>query len=72
MTHDELLAKVNKDIEDGNWYDKTAVFNFLNYANALCAVLKLHYQQNEGGYCDICSDFEYPCKTIQAIEKELK
>lgn len=71
MTHDELLAKV------------TAVYDFISQDNrefddldkcvfALRAVVELHKQENENGYCEICPDFDYPCETIQAIEKELK
>lgn len=79
MTHDELLAKINYDIE-GNPYDE--------YMSALRAVVELHkpIMQLSGGYdgeenplyaeqCSDCSSNgftqEYPCQTIQAIEKEL-
>ena len=62
MTHDELLAKINYDIE-GNPYDE--------YMQALRAVVELH--KPDSNYCDACEwQHAYPCPTIQAIEKELK
>ena len=71
-TYDELLAKINYDIE-GNPYDE--------YMSALRAVVELHKPYDNSGDIDgsdlRCSEcgqgFEYyPCPTIQAIEKELK
>ena len=71
MTHDELLTKINYDIE-GNPYDE--------YMSALRAVVELHKPYDNSGDIDgsdlRCSEcgqgFEYyPCPTIQAIEKEL-
>lgn len=76
MTHDELLAKINKylnDIESGQiWTTNT-------FTKALRAVVELHKPQeitlpngdwgSNCAYCDI--GFEYPCPTIQAIEKAL-
>ena len=62
MTHDELLEKINYDIE-GNPYDE--------YMQALRAVVELH--KPDSNYCDACEwQHAYPCPTIQAIEKELK
>ena len=70
-TYDELLAKINYDIE-GNPYDE--------YMQALRAVVELHKPQEitlpngewgtNCGHCDI--GFTHPCPTIQAIEKELQ
>ena len=69
MTHDELLAKINYDIE-GNPYDE--------YMQAIRAVVELHKPQDitlpNGEWetnCIICDGWQYPCGTIQAIEKEL-
>lgn len=65
MTHDELLIEINRRLE-------VALYNGdPESIHALRAVVELHYQQNEGGYCDVCPDYQYPCRTIQAIEKEL-
>ena len=62
MTHDELLTKINYDIE-GNPYDE--------YMQALRAVVELH--KPDSNYCDACEwQHAYPCPTIQAIEAELK
>ena len=65
MTHDELLAKINYDIE-GNPYDE--------YMSAIRAVVELHKPWKS--YCSYCLNIEggympYPCTEIQAIEKEL-
>jgi hypothetical protein len=67
MTHDELLDRIaQKGLEPhGNVMPTHLVL-------ALRAVVELHHQQNEGGYCDVCPDYQYPCRTIQAIEKELE
>ena len=64
MTHDELLAKIN-------------YFTCCSGAHelALRAVVELH-KPVEGKFglsCLKCRDYEnYPCSTIQAIEKELE
>ena len=75
MTHDELLAKIQDSRND---------YNYVTPHSALRAVVKLHtpiYDNScsdadccGGPYpnlCDGCKD-DYPCATIQAIEKELK
>jgi hypothetical protein len=70
MTHNELLARVNK-LEDS--YDTEG------YAwGALKAVLELHKPMEEDCECNrehipICEECvdDYPCLTIQAIDKEL-
>lgn len=77
MTHDELLTKI--DSQEARWSD------WKTY-KALRAVVELHkplyYRKGEietkGAHCDECSKgshgenaVEYPCPTIQAIEKEL-
>jgi len=81
MTHDELLAKINYDIE-GNPYDE--------YMQAIRAVVELHKEvklitarSSDNSFelsqqvCKECTGLgsapiPYPCFTIQAIEKELK
>lgn len=66
MTHDELLAKIDYDIE-GNPYDE--------YMSALRAVVELH-KPSLGKACVECSKtafwIAYPCQTIQAIQEQLK
>ena len=71
MTYEELLLK---SVMSGD----------TSTSNALRAVVELHNQGNTGecGDDDCCGGFtpdicghchdEYPCETIQAIEKELK
>ena len=65
MTHDELLAKINY-----NWGKGASEPNSL----ALRAVVKLHKPKpnyiSTDLMCDECRT-DYPCQTIQGIEKEL-
>jgi hypothetical protein len=65
MTHDELLARL-----EGIWHDS---FKAPGY-QALRSVVELHKPfeiDREGNYnCQEC-EWEHPCQTIQAIEKEL-
>ena len=65
MTHDELLAKIN-ETSPADKYDAS-------WQSALRAVVELHGEL--GGDCDECWSedgyIQYPCPTIQAIEKEL-
>jgi hypothetical protein len=64
MTHDELLASIEKMM------NHDAIF----MKDALRAVVELHKSfeiDREGNYnCQEC-EWAYPCPTIQAIEKEL-
>ena len=66
MTHNELLAELT-DIEP--------VYARATLYSALRAVVELH-KPVEGKFglsCLKCRDYEnYPCPTIQAIEKELE
>ena len=68
MTHDELLA-----ICDNYSFKDSA-----EPVKALRAVVELHKPQDItlpngewGTNCIICDGWQYPCETIQAIEKEL-
>ena len=74
MTHDELLAKINAA---GAYALQADSYGWI----ALRAVVELHKPMPEyfGGnkiVCGMCGcpevEFDYPCPTIQAIEKELK
>ena len=77
MTHDELLAEIDDNFtkcgddcescrrDNASWF-------------ALRAIVELHKPRDYdgwkigGNWCVGCNaDFEYPCPTIQAIEKEL-
>jgi len=65
MTHDELLTKLNPVI---------TVANITKQYHALRAVVELHKPRDykAGNWCIGCNaDYEYPCPTIQEIEKEL-
>ena len=72
MTHDELLA----DIE------KLTVIDGIFMKDALRAVVELHkpcepVSDDKFITCETCNyeyhrEYPYPCETIQAIEKELK
>lgn len=66
MTHDELLAEIDR---------LDAVLTDSYGMSALRAVVKSHSPfevDREGNYnCQEC-EWEYPCQTIQSIEKELR
>ena len=74
MTHDELLIEINRRLE-------VALYNGDPQSiHALRAIVELHnpelHQNDNVEGCVQCSSFsyryvEYPCPTIQAIEKEL-
>ena len=81
MTHDELLARIDKEIKDNNFAigcHKGAPEWILQ---SLRAVVELHQPREykvAGTFTDgliqtgcVCSGWSYPCPTIQAIEKEL-
>jgi hypothetical protein len=66
MTHDELKAKLLIS-------DETSIYETLRlFQEALFAIVKLHkpFKVNDTWLCE-CEPVEYPCLTIQAIEKEL-
>ena len=74
MTHDELLYRMIWASERYHDTDGRA-----QYFDALRAVVELHKPHNEDSkYCAGCEVDdpwywnEYPCPTIQAIEKELR
>jgi len=80
MTHDELLADINKEIDEKAFVPER--YYPIRYLQALRAVVELHKPDILQGICSYCSrDFiqdcydavpvTYPCPTIQAIEKEL-
>lgn len=73
MTHEELLANINAAIRDRN-----ADYGLVKGLYALRSVVELHKPQQRcydaTCYCkDMCYNCkeDYPCSTIQAIEKEL-
>lgn len=75
MTHDELLAKVEreKNFLKTQCYEGSAIGTF-TVIEALRAVVELH-KPNEQGDCYLCTTeytVTYPCLTIKAIEKELQ
>jgi len=69
MTHEELLAKLLMR-------DTTDLYKTLTmWQKSLYAVVELH--KPEGVYCFACAGSyddaqEYPCPTIEAIEKALQ
>jgi hypothetical protein len=86
MTHDELLAKIN-DSTDGLKHDDIFPLLIAN-TQALRAVVELHKpmlwknlgNDTRGYFCQHCDSLSnedayrinYPCPTIQSIEKELQ
>ena len=78
MTHQELLAKIDNNID---FCMKMHAPQLASYSVALRAVVELHKPANDGfnwypTFCSKCSSktvfSPYPCPTIQAIEKELQ
>jgi len=66
MTHDELLAELT---------DTEPVYARATLYSALRAVVELHKPVTTtiGSFCKACGiTSDYPCETIQAIEKELQ
>ena len=76
MSNDELLASIIDYGQNG-----PIDYGQIDLSKALRAVVELHSpDEYEPGQCSCCRayandgeyDAEYPCWTIQAIEKELK
>ena len=67
MTHDQLKDKI-EDID--YWQEQYAGLTFMK---ALNAIVELHKPVDSRGdlVCATCPTYNYPCLTIQAIEKEL-
>ena len=80
MTHEELLAKIDwaGSNTDGNDTYSALSLAITNSMNALRAVVELHKPTERtpgysyGPYCTHEMGWEWPCPTIQAIEKELQ
>lgn len=79
MTHDELLAKINKEVEAAEFESACGDGNDPRVARALREVVKLHkpvaceeLDGSQGTMCINCCDGFYPCLTIQTIEMELE
>lgn len=76
MTHDELLAKIDRPqavaINVQGMGSIIEVQHLMAFRNALRAVVELHKPSD--GQCYEChyEGRNYPCETIQAIEKELQ
>ena len=74
MTHDELLAEIDQWLFHSQ-LAKSEPNKAIKVLKALRAVVELHKPRDykAGNWCIGCNaDYEYPCPTIQAIEKELK
>ena len=77
MTHDELLAKINEKEPGTLTYSNGELFHstrrLISWQLALRAVVELHKPQEKlPNTCQECDYYgDWPCSTIQAIEKEL-
>jgi hypothetical protein len=74
MTHDELLYAISVQLVHLPPY---ALGGPAPYLQALRAVVELHKPDSNGDCCNVCLSWpidheDYPCPTIQAIEKELQ
>ncbi len=65
MTQDELLMYL--------WEKRNSLCNHLDVHFALSAVVELHKPTDSRGdsVCAHCPTYNYPCPTIQAIERNL-
>ena len=83
MTRDELLAKIDtpNELHVPNADGTTKIYKLKSqHMKALRAVAEIHKPQEItlpdgewGANCSHCDfGFNYPCPTIQAIEKDLK
>jgi hypothetical protein len=73
MTHDELVSAIKKGVVMVGQRMATHEEGANLYRRTVLAVVELHQPPAEydDNFCHTCED-TYPCKTIQAIEKELK
>lgn len=84
MTHDELLARIDKIEGDACWYQQRGsdCDGMHSVIRSLRAVMELH-KPTEDGKCSVCigvyyastamvQSITYPCPTIQAIMEQLK
>lgn len=77
MTHDELMAKMDKEVEMAEFEDACGDGNNPRVARALRAVVELHKPSPIPDWVPTKEEFMcwcahvYPCPTIWAIEKEL-
>lgn len=75
MTHDELVNAVENyaiGLSNGMVNAQMA----FNIGKAMQSLVKLHFPDyydfpDDETYCGICKDEIFPCKTIQAIVKQL-
>jgi hypothetical protein len=72
MIYDELLERINR-------YSKTRSLIDTIAWNSLRLIIELHKPQeitlpdgSWGANCVQCDGWDYPCLTIQAIQKEIK
>ena len=84
MTHDELLSRINEDERVAHLYGYSGHQRLLKYFNSLRAVVELHQpvwtfvagKEESVPLCIQCRDgdfiSDYPCNTIQIIEKGLE
>ena len=79
MTHEELLAKIDNvgyATENGHTIETSRIVKQLSALRAVVELHKPHDITLPNGYygtdCSVCHGYQYPCPTIQAIEKELK
>jgi hypothetical protein len=78
VNYDELLAKINKEVEAAEFESTCGDGNDPRVARALREVVKLHkpvaceeLDGSQGTMCINCCDGFYPCLTIETIEWNL-
>ena len=69
MIYDELLENIRYTAYSVHNGHAIPLDRIVNQLHALHKVVELH--KEDYGFCMICPDFDYPCETIKAIEREL-
>jgi len=72
MTHDELLAYMNKEIDQAAWTTEYYPFKSLQALRAVAELHKPFHDSSGWWHCNECDHIgDFGCPTIRAIEKEL-
>lgn len=74
MTYDEILQGLDFELKAAEFEDACGDGGWPRGVKALIAIAELHKPMDENRYCRACHPEQYgnyPCPTIQAIEKEL-
>lgn len=72
MTHDELLLELNRRLEVALYNGDPQSIHALRAVVELHKIILVKHLDDTDWYsCQACGGTDYPCETIEAIEKEL-